>query len=131
MHEVSLMRELLTQVKQAMQQNGVERVSSLQIEIGPLAGVEPLLVEQAFCFLIPRTVFEDTRLEVHEPALMAVCQECQRDFEVVDFKFSCPSCLSSKVQITSGDQLRLLSITVKLDGELDEDSNVCLGKIEK
>ena len=127
MHEVSLMRELLTQVKQAMQQNGVERVSSLQIEIGPLAGVEPLLVEQAFCVLIPETVFERTRLVVHQPALMAVCQECQCEFEVMNFQFSCPTCSSSKVQVTSGDQLRLLSITV----ELNENSNVCLGVIKE
>lgn len=127
MHEVSLMRELLSQVKMAMKQSKMERVSTIQIEIGPLAGVEPLLVANAFRVLIPETVFEGTRLEVHQPALMAVCQECQRNFEVVDFKFSCPNCLSSKVQVTSGDQLRLLSITV----ELDEDSNVCLGEIRK
>lgn len=119
MHEVSLMRELLTQVKMAMQQNKMERASTIQIEIGPLAGVEPLLVSQAFSVLIPKTVFESTRLVVHQPALMAVCQECLRDFEVVDFKFSCPTCSSSKVQVTSGDQLRLLSITA----ELNEGSN--------
>lgn len=124
MHEVSLMRELLTQVQQAMQQNRVERVSSIQIEIGPLAGVEPLLVEQAFCVLIPETVFENTRLVVHQPSLMAVCRECQREFEVMNFQFSCPTCSSSKVQVTSGDQLRLLSITT----QSDEDSNVCLGE---
>ena len=127
MHEVSLMRDLLAQVKQAMQQSEVERVSSIQIEIGPLAGVEPLLVLQAYRVLIPKTVFESTRLVVHQPALMSVCRECQREFEVIDFQFSCPTCFSSRVQVTSGDQLRLLSITA----ELNEDSSVCLGVIDK
>ncbi len=113
MHEVSLMRELLKQVEIAMRQNGVQSVSSIQIEIGPLAGVEPVLVEQAFEALIPETEFARARLVIEQPELMAVCRECQREFEVKNFQFSCPTCSSARVQVTSGDQLRLLSITTE------------------
>lgn len=123
MHEVSLMRELLKQVEQAMRQNRVGRVSSIQIEIGPLAGVEPVLVEQAFRGLIPDTEFESTRLEVHERALLAVCLECRGEFEIIDFQFSCPNCTSPKVQVIGGDQLRLLSITA----ESTEAASVSIG----
>ena len=110
MHEVSLTRELLSQVKQAMLQHQVERVSGIQIEIGPLSGVEPLLVEQAFYALIRETGFADTCLTVQLTQLTAVCLDCQHEFEVVDFQFYCAACSSSRVQVTSGDQLRLLSI---------------------
>lgn len=114
MHEVSLMRELLKQVELAMRQNKVERVSSIQIEIGPLAGVEPVLVEQAFKVLIPDTQFESTRLVVHQTALVAVCRECRDEFEIINFQFSCPSCSSPRVQVISGDQLCLKSITTEM-----------------
>jgi len=120
-------RVLLNQVKSTMQHNGVESVSSIRIEIGPLAGVEPLLVEQAFCALVPETEFANTRLVVFQPKLMAVCRDCQHEFEVSHFQFSCPTCASTKVQVTSGNQLRLLSITT----ELHEPTNVSLGAIDQ
>ncbi|MDZ4850995.1 MAG: hydrogenase maturation nickel metallochaperone HypA [Pirellulaceae bacterium] len=111
MHETTLVRELLVQVKQVMVDNSIERVTTIRIEVGPLAGVDPLLVEQAYFLLVQRTEFERTHLMVDQPALMAVCHDCQRQFEVVDFKFLCPGCLSHSVQVISGDQVRLLDIT--------------------
>ncbi len=119
------MRELLKQVEHAMLQNEVERVSSIQIEIGPLAGVEPVLVEQAFKALIPDSEFESTRLVVHQTALVAVCLECRDAFEIIDYQFSCPSCSSPRVQVISGDQLCLRSITT----ETDDATNVNFGEL--
>ena len=124
MHEVSLTRDLLKLVQQTMRQNRVERISSIQIEIGPLAGVEPVLVEQAFNALIPDTEFECTRLVVHQRALVAVCRECQKEIEIIDYQFICPNCSSPKVQVISGDQFRLMSITA----ESNEAANVVLGE---
>jgi hydrogenase nickel incorporation protein HypA/HybF len=111
MHEISLVREMLMQVKQAMAENSVEKVTAIHIEVGPLSGVEPLLVEQAYRLLVPTTEFDSTLLRIDQPALMAVCLDCQREFEVINFKFTCPGCASHRVQVISGDQMRLLDIT--------------------
>ena len=118
MHEVSLVRDLLKQAEQAMLQNHLSSLTAIHVEIGPLSGVDPLLVEQAFQSLIHETIFTNTRLVVEQPKLMAVCRECARGFEIMDFQFRCPDCKSNKVQVTSGDQLRLVSISTAIDNDL-------------
>lgn len=127
MHEITLVRELFVQVRQVMVGNGIERIARMRIEVGPLAGVDPLLVEQAYFLLAQGTEFERTQLRVDQPALMAVCQDCKHEFEIKDFKFYCHACMSRSVQVISGDQVRLIDIT--------EDCNECewipSGVIEK
>jgi len=123
MHEVSLVRDMLGQVRQTIQEYSVDRVTAIHLEIGPLSGVDACLVEQAFCSLIRDTEFEDTQLLVQQPPLMAVCLDCQRSLEVLDFKFICPECHSRRVQVISGDQMRLVDITA----ECREDEGVSCG----
>ena len=48
MHEASLVASLLRQVDELAAQNGGGRVDQVRIEVGPLAGVEPLLMREAF-----------------------------------------------------------------------------------
>lgn len=115
MHEFSLVRELLLQVEAIREQNGAANVTSIHIEIGPLSGVEPTLVEEAFHTLVAETDFSNTRLAMEFCPLMANCLQCHGEFEVANFHFVCPVCFSSRVQITSGDQLRLESIVLALD----------------
>jgi hydrogenase nickel incorporation protein HypA/HybF len=111
MHEVSLVREMLMQVRHAMCVHEVTRVSAIHIEIGPLAGVDPVLVQEAFQRLAVSWDLGSARLAVDEPPLVAQCDDCHRPFEVIDFDFHCTRCGSTQVQVTSGDQMRLLDIT--------------------
>ena len=48
MHEESLVRSLLHQVEDLAQQHHATEVEDIEVEIGPLSGVEPLLVREAF-----------------------------------------------------------------------------------
>ena len=48
MHEVSLVRSLLEQVDRVVTSQGGRAAVEVCVEIGPLSGVEPLLVKEAF-----------------------------------------------------------------------------------
>jgi len=48
MHERSLVRSLIEQVVEEMQSRGIERIVSVQLQIGEFSGVEPALIELAF-----------------------------------------------------------------------------------
>lgn len=120
MHEISLVRDLLAQVDQAMRDNGIQSISVIQIEVGPLSGVEALLVEQAYLSLIASSPFENVRLTIDQPLLMAICRECDTEFSVMEFHFVCPNCSSSKVQVTSGDAMRLVSISTSIECDSTE-----------
>ena len=119
MHEQSLMKQILRQVDAIRAQHAGEVVSEVRIEIGPLAGVEPLLLEAAFQQLAPQTSAAAARFVIDETPLTAECRSCRQEFEVQEFDFRCPSC-GAGVRIVRGDELRLISITLHDAASLQE-----------
>lgn len=113
MHEASLVRTLLNQVSDLLTEHRGDCVETIFIELGPLSGVEPLLVQSAFEQLAPESPVAGAKLVIQEIALGARCRQCHADFEIQRFQFLCPACGSRDVQVVSGDEFRLLSITIK------------------
>ncbi len=112
MHEVSLVRSLLTQVKQASQPTLPELVCRASVSIGPLSGVEPLLVQLAFDQLKCDYGLSECTLDIQEVSLQAVCRDCRAISTIENFLFRCAACGSTKLRITQGDEFQLLSVEV-------------------
>lgn len=113
MHEQSLVRSLLGQVQDAITPHTDCRVDEIRVEIGPLAGVEPLLVESAFDLLAESSTLCGARLVIDEVPLSAECSACKEAFAVERYQFVCPACGSRRVRVTQGDEFRLVSITIE------------------
>ncbi|TWU08801.1 Hydrogenase/urease nickel incorporation protein HypA [Symmachiella macrocystis] len=113
MHEISLVRSLLKQVERLCKQNDGTAVEQIEVEIGPLSGVEPLLVREAFEILSFGTGCAGSRFVIHEVPLKARCSDCQAEFELPSFVFVCSGCQSRAIQITSGNEFRLLNVTIQ------------------
>ncbi len=117
MHEVSLVRSLLEQVDRIVAEQGGRAAVEVRVEIGPLSGVEPLLVKAAF------TQFaSDCTLIIDEVPLTARCQSCNTAFELENFRFVCPHCDSREISVIRGDAIRLMSVTVDVpeDGDVQQ-----------
>lgn len=111
MHERSLVRALLKQVESIRQRHGAEQVTEVRVEVGPLAGVEPLLLGVAFEEMAVAGSVCGARIMIDEVALHAECEACSHNFEMTDFVFRCPHC-GSNVRVTRGDEFRLVSVSV-------------------
>ena len=112
MHEVSLVRQLLNQVAAVAAEHGCAQVEEFLIEIGPLSGVEPLLVRSAYEQLTAGSADPHAMLAINEVPLESVCDCCNRTFIVERFRIVCPQCGSSNVRIVRGDECRLVSVTI-------------------
>ena len=112
MHEQSLVNALLRQVEQVRRQHGGGRVTEVRVELGPLAGVEPLLLVSAFEQLAPGTSAAEATLVIDEVALTAECTSCLCEFEVKDFDFRCPGC-GGNVRVIRGDAFQLVSVSLQ------------------
>ncbi len=66
MHERSLVRSLLKQVQQLCTEHAASEVAEIEVEIGPLSGVEPLLVREAFDMLSKDSVGGAAQLMIRE-----------------------------------------------------------------
>ena len=113
MHETALVRSLLVQVEYLLHEHGGASVERIVVEIGPLSGVEPLLVRGAFEQFAPLTSTVATAdLQIEETSLAAECNRCQSEFEIPAFQFVCPACGSTAVRVIRGDEFRLLSVDI-------------------
>lgn len=115
MHEGSLVQSLLDQVARLLAEHRGSAVEEIRVEIGPLSGVEPLLVRSAFDRLAPGTAADGARLTLEEVPLTARCKECRQEIEIRDFRFHCPLCGATHVEVIRGDAFRLLDVTITQD----------------
>lgn len=111
MHEQSLVRSLLAQVRQAAS-SAAGVVEQVVVAIGPLSGVEPLLVAGAFDLLTQGTELADARLVIEETPLSLLCRDCGEEFETDEIDFACPRCGSRCTRVVSGEHVILRSIVV-------------------
>ncbi len=119
MHEHSLVRSLLKQVEQIQREHEAECVVEVRVEIGPLSGVEPLLVSQAFEQLSSAGTVAGARLVIQNSPLLARCTTCDTEFEVIGFVFRCADC-GGNVQVVQGDRFQLVSVSLQFDQEPKE-----------
>lgn len=116
MHEQSLVKSLLKQVADLCHQRHTDLlpdavISEVQVEIGPLSGVEPLLLTSAFEQLKMDSCVADAQLKIHQVPLRGYCTACQSELEISDFRFRCPKC-AGNLQVTSGDGFYLVGISL-------------------
>lgn len=112
MHERSLVQTLLNQVQQIVDAEGGGVVKEIQVQVGDLSGVEPLLFESAFAELVTEWFSQECRLVLDIVPVKAECRLCGQCFEVQDYEFLCPACGTGPVEVIQGDQVKLMSITV-------------------
>jgi hydrogenase nickel incorporation protein HypA/HybF len=127
MHEESLMRSLLRQVHDLAQQHHAVGIEEIEVEAGPLSGIEPLLLQSAFERLKESTTLCRTAtLSIQEVSLDVQCLRCHAQSVLQDFRFVCTACGSTSLKILRGDSLRLLNVRM----QIHEDAEVINRKSE-
>lgn len=119
MHERSLIRSLLRQVEQIVAVEGGGKVTEIRVKVGDLSGVEPLLFQTAFDDMVPSVFSSDCRLALEIVSVTAVCNECEHQFEIVDFQFRCPECQTKSVQVIQGDEVTLISVSINSNNSIE------------
>ncbi len=118
MHESSLVASLLRQLNELVVENGGGRVESIRVEVGPLSGVEPLLLNEAFRRLRVDTAANDAELVIDAVGLTCRCRNCRTEYMTAELRFVCPTCGGDDVKVTSGDSVVLHSFTLAQPAEV-------------
>ena len=110
MHELSLCEDLLEQVEAIARAHGAERIASITVRIGPLSGIEPMLLESAFSIGRVGTLAEEAELRMEQQPVRVVCQSCGAESQTSASHLICASCGSYDTKLLSGDELILASV---------------------
>jgi len=117
MHELSVCQGLLREVEAVARDHSAERVLSVVLRIGPLAGVEPMLLEQAFTLASAGTLVAGSKLVIEQAALRLQCTECGQQAQAPSTNcLTCPACGSCRAPGLEGVELLLTRVELQTQG---------------
>ncbi len=113
MHEMSLCEGVLQIMEDNAQIQGFEKVKTVWLEIGALAGVE--LDAMRFCFdaVTRGTLADKVRLEIIQVPGQAWCMQCSKTVPTQQRFDACPDCGSYQLQVTGGTEMTIKELEVE------------------
>ncbi|MCU7796180.1 MAG: hydrogenase maturation nickel metallochaperone HypA [Candidatus Thiodiazotropha sp. (ex Semelilucina semeliformis)] len=110
MHELSVCQAMLTQVEEIARRENARDVTRIVVRIGPLAGVVPDLLQQAFTVARAGTIAAEAELVTEEQPIRVSCLSCGAESDVLPNRLLCKSCGDYRTRVISGDELLLASV---------------------
>ncbi|SHK41266.1 hydrogenase maturation nickel metallochaperone HypA [Thermocrinis minervae] len=109
MHEFSIVQSLISLIEKYASEEGAKSVTRVVLQIGPLSGVEPHLLEVAFNTFKEGTVANQAVLEIERTDLAIYCDSCGKEYSKKELNILCPVC-GSYGRVVKGDELILKSL---------------------
>lgn len=117
MHELSVCQALLTQVTDLARNHRANAIHKIVIRVGPLAGVEPGLLRQAFPLACAGTLAEAAELVIEELPLRVRCETCGAESVAPPNRLVCGACGDWHTRLVSGDEMLLASVELSREEE--------------
>jgi len=114
MHELSVCQSLLDQVESIARAHGATRVERILLRVGPLSGVEPALLLNAYPLAAAGTLAEHAELVIEPAAVRVHCSECGAESDAAPNRLLCGSCGGWKTRLISGDELLLANLELSI-----------------
>lgn len=113
MHEMSLAESVLQIIEDTARVQPFKCVRSVVLEIGVLSAVEPEAMIFCFDAVTRGSIAEGARLEIVEVPGTGWCMECGKNVKLSERYGLCPECGDARVEITSGNELRVRDMEVE------------------
>jgi hydrogenase nickel incorporation protein HypA/HybF len=109
-HELSICQALIEQVESVAREQGAEQVVQVRIGVGPLSGVEPQLLEQAFQLARAGSIAATASLLIDHLPIRVSCRRCGQESEAKVTNLACCNCGDWHTQLVSGDEMLLMQV---------------------
>jgi hydrogenase nickel incorporation protein HypA/HybF len=115
MHELSICLSLLQQLETIAKERNASAVERVYLKIGPLSGIEPHLLRQAYPLAVAGTVAENAELIIETADVVVTCTQCGSESKVLPNRLLCADCGDFRTRIISGDDMILqrLELTIQ------------------
>ncbi len=93
MHELSLVRLMDRSIREELSPEEMEQLVRIDLEVGPLANVEPVLLLNAFeAVQKAEGLFKGVQLHIKTVPIQVQCLQCQAVTTIEDYRFVCGRC---------------------------------------
>jgi hydrogenase nickel incorporation protein HypA/HybF len=107
MHELAVCQALIEQVEAIAVERLAQSVDNICVSIGPLSGVEPRLLEQAFPVASAGTIADGATLVLDCLPVRVRCRQCGEVTDALPSRLICGNCGDWHTDLVSGDELIL------------------------
>ena len=114
MHELSVCLSLLREVERIARENNAGRVTRIVVTVGPLSGVEPDLLRNAYPLAVAGSIAEHAQFQVDVSEIVVKCSQCGAESPAKANRLLCAACGDYRTNLVSGDEMVLQSL--ELDG---------------
>ncbi len=121
MHELSVCLSLLREVERIARENKAGRVTKISVTVGPLSGVEPDLLQNAYPLAAAGTVAEQAEFLIDVSDIVVRCSRCGAESPAKANRLVCGECGDYRTNLVSGDEMILRSL------ELDDIGSTTAG----
>ena len=109
---MSIAQSLIDVLKEEMVSHQVKTIRSVRLNIGQMSAVVPDALLFCFQVITKGTDLEGVKLNMEIVPLMGSCNECGKEFEIVDYHFFCSRCGSGKINTIGGKDLSIVEMEV-------------------
>lgn len=113
MHELSVCLALMQQVESIAASRHASAVSRIVLDVGPLSGVEPRLLQNAYPLAAAGTVAADAELVINTAAVVVSCTSCEQESKAAPNRLVCAHCGDFRTRLVSGDEMVLISVELE------------------
>ncbi len=110
MHELSVCQALIDQVTRVASSEQAARVAAIHVAVGPLSGVEPQLLEQAYPLAAAGSLAEEAELNIESAPIRVYCDQCDKETTATVSRLVCADCGNWRTTLVSGDELLLTHV---------------------
>lgn len=115
MHELSLCMNLIDQLTALAARHQATAVARIELQVGTLSGVEPLLLEDAFPIASTGSIAETAVLAIEIIAPRIRCRHCHLEAQAEPNRLVCASCGSLDTELLRGQDLILSRVELVRD----------------
>ena len=115
MHELSVAQAMVEQIETIVREHHAQYATLARIRVGPLCGVVPELLAQAFPLAAAGSVAERVVMQVVDAPIRVRCQTCGAESEALANRLLCGACGDWHTQVISGDELILESVELEME----------------
>jgi len=113
MHEMSLCEGVIQLIEQQADEEQFNKVTTVWLEIGALAGVESEAMRFSFDAIARGTIADAARLEIIHVQGRGECPTCKHQ-TLVSARFDlCPECGHYPLNILAGEEMRIKELEVQ------------------
>ena len=114
MHELSVCQALLAQVTEIAIDRGASAVAQINVEVGPLSGVDPVLLASAFEVVRAGSCAAKATLSITTMVVTISCLSCGAESQTRPNRLLCDICGGYRTRVVGGDELRLRRVELRM-----------------